>query len=118
MKKKNAYAWNDDKKTPQEKEAKKVKFYQDENIRLSSELLSTQKKNEITKENLNNIEIEKEKISNKIKDLNKSIEEKTNIISSPLIKGTSDDAKKNVDKLNDKEQKDLNEAISRIFAKI
>ena len=82
-----------------EKEAKQVKFYQDENIRLSSELLSTQKKNEITKENLNNIEIEKEKISNKIKDLNKSIEEKTNIISSPLIRDTSDDAKKNVDKL-------------------
>ena len=100
------------------KEAKKVKFYQDENIRLSSELLSTQKKNEITKENLNNIEIEKEKISNKIKDLNKSIEEKTNIISSPLIRGTSDDAKKNVDKLNDKEQKNLEEAIARIFAKI
>ena len=76
------------------------------------------KKNEITKENLNNIEIEKEKISNKIKDLNKSIEEKTNIISSPIIKGASDDGKKNVDKLNDKEQKSLDEAISRIFAKI
>ena len=101
-----------------EKEAKKVKFYQDENIRLSSELLSTQKKNQITKENLNNIEIEKEKISNKIKDLNKSIEEKTNIISSPLIRDASVDAKKNVDKLDDKEQKSLDEAISRIFAKI
>ena len=101
-----------------EKEAKQIKFYQDENIRLSSELLSTQKKNEITKENLNNIEIEKEKISNKIKDLNKSIEEKTNIISSPLIRDASVDAKKNVDKLDDKEQKSLDEAISRIFAKI
>ena len=101
-----------------EKEAKQVKFYQDENIRLSSELLSTQKKNEITKENLNNIEIEKEKISNKIKDLNKSIEEKTNVISSPLIRDASVDAKKNVDKLDDKEQKSLDEAISRIFAKI
>ena len=85
---------------------------------MSSELLSTQKKNEITKENLNNIEIEKEKISNKIKDLNKSIEEKTNVISSPLIRDASVDAKKNVDKLDDKEQKSLDEAISRIFAKI
>ena len=28
------------------------------------------------------------------------------------------DAKKNVDKLDDKEQKSLDEAISRIFAKI
>ena len=108
----------DSKNLKLEKEEKKVKFYQDENIRLSSELLSTQKKNEITKENLNNIEIEKEKISNKIKDLNKSIEEKTNIISSPLIKSTSHDAKKDVDKLNDKEQKSLDEAITRIFAKI
>ena len=109
---------NESKNLKLEKEAKQVKFYQDENIRLSSELLSTQKKNEITKENLNNIEIEKEKISNKIKDLNKSIEEKTNIISSPLIRDVSIDAKKNVDKLDDKEQKSLDEAISRIFAKI
>ena len=109
---------NESKNLKLEEEVKKVKFYQDENIRLSSELLSTQKKNEITKENLNNIEIEKEKISNKIKDLNKSIEEKTNIISSPIIKSTSHDAKKDVDKLNDKEQKSLDEAISRIFAKI
>ena len=77
-----------------------------------------QKKNEITKENLNNIEIEKEKISNKIKDLNKSIEEKTNIISSPIIKSSSDDAKKDIEKLDDKEQKSLDEAINRIFAKV
>ena len=106
------------KKLKLEKEAKKVKFYQDENIRLSSELLSTQKKNEITKENLNNIEIEKEKISNKIKDLNKSIEEKTNIISSPIIKSFSEVAKKDIEKLDDKEQKSLDEAINRIFAKV
>ena len=101
-----------------EKELQKVKFYQNENIRLSSELLSMQKRNDIFKENFKNIEMEKEKISSKIKDLNKSIEEKTNIISSPLIKGTSEDAKKNVDKLDDKEQKNLEEAITRIFAKI
>ena len=77
-----------------------------------------QKKNEITKENLNNIEIEKEKISNKIKDLNKSIEEKTNIISSPIIKTSSEVAKKDIEKLDDKEQKSLDEAINRIFAKV
>ena len=52
---------NESKNLKLEEEVEKVKFYQDENIRLSSELLSTQKKNEITKENLNNIEIEKEK---------------------------------------------------------
>ena len=101
-----------------EKEIQKVKFYQDENARLSSELLSMQKRNDIFKENFKNIEMEKEKISSKIKDLNKSIEEKSNVISSPIIKSSSEEAKKDIEKLNDKEQKSLDEAINRIFAKI
>ena len=62
--------------------------------------------------------MEKEKISSKIKDLNKSIEEKTNIISSPIIKSFSEVAKKDIEKLDDKEQKSLDEAINRIFAKV
>ena len=101
-----------------EKELQKVKFYQNENIRLSSELLSMQKRNDIFKENFKNIEMEKEKISSKIKDLNKSIEEKTNIISSPIIKSFSEVEKKDIEKLDDKEQKSLDEAINRIFAKV
>ncbi len=101
-----------------DKELQKVKFYQDENTRLSSELLSIQRKNEIFKENFRNIEIEKEKISSKIQDLNNSIELKTNIISSPIIKSSSENVKKDVEKLNDKEQKSLDEAINRIFAKV
>ena len=108
----------DSKNLKLEKELQKVKFYQNENIRLSSELLSMQKRNDIFKENFKNIEMEKEKISSKIKDLNKSIEEKTNIISSPIIKSSSDDAKKDIEKLDDKEQKSLDEAINRIFAKV
>ena len=58
----------------------KVKFYQDENIRLSGELLLYQKKNENIKINLADIKSEKEMISNKIKELGKSIEEKANIV--------------------------------------
>ena len=53
-----------------------LKFYQNENASLSSELLCMQKKNEITKENLNNIDIEKEKISNKIKESTIRVENK------------------------------------------
>ena len=64
----------------------KLKFYQDENVRLSSELVSVQKKNENIKVNLNDIEKEKEKISSTIKELSKSIEEKTNIFSTEFIK--------------------------------
>jgi chromosome segregation ATPase len=96
----------------------KVKFYQDENIRLSSELLSAQKKNETIKENLNTIESEKEKISNKIKELNQSIDKKTNIIPSNFVKENEEKPKNKTEILNDQEQKSLDEVISRIFAKI
>ena len=101
-----------------ENEIKKVKFYQDENVRLSSELLYVQKNNETIKENLKNIEMEKEQISTKIKELNKSIGLKSNIVSSSFINKSSEDVKKDINKLNDTEQKSLDEVISRIFAKI
>ena len=101
-----------------EEQTEKVKFYQEENIRLSSELISTKRKNETIKDNLNLIENEKEQISNKIKELNKSIEGKTNIISTPFLKETEKQVPKDSDKLNEKEQKSLDEVISRIFAKI
>ena len=101
-----------------DQQTNKVKFYQDENIRLSSELLSSRKKNEIIKENLNFIEIEKEKISDKIKELNKSIEGKKNIVSKPFAHTAKKPQIANVDNLNDKEQKSLDDVISRIFAKI
>ena len=96
----------------------KVKFYQDENIRLSSELLVVRNKNETIKLNLNNIELEKQKISNKIKELNNTITGKSNIISSPIIKENPAEAQKDISNLNDKEQKSLDEVINRIFAKL
>ena len=96
----------------------KVKFYQEENIRLSSELLASQKKNETIKENLNSIETEKEKISNKIKELNKSINEKANIISSNFINNDIVRTDEKTEVLNNKEQKSLDEVINRIFAKL
>jgi len=96
----------------------KVKFYQEENVRLSSELLAGQKKNTTIKENLNFIETEKEEISNKIKELNKSIDEKTNIITSNFTKQDLVKTEEITETLNDKEQKSLDEVINRIFAKI
>ena len=108
----------DTKNLESENEIKKVKFYQDENVRLSSELLLAKKNNEYMKENLNNIQIEKEKISSKIKELNKSIEGKSNIISSSFNNKLADESKKDINKLNDTEQKNLDEVINRIFSKI
>jgi hypothetical protein len=111
----------------------KVKFYQNENIRLSSELLSVQKMNENIKENLKDIKIEKESISNKIIELNKAIVAgKSNIIPSSFTqeattvseKITSDiqkekeEAKKEISNMSDTEQKKLDDVINRIFSKI
>jgi hypothetical protein len=106
------------KKLEFEDEIKKVKFYQDENIRLSSELLLSRKKNETIKMNLNDIELEKQKISNKIKELNNSIVGKSNIISPNIIKEIPAEAQTEIKNLDDKEQKTLDEVINKIFAKI
>ena len=96
----------------------KVKFYQDENIRLSGELLLYQKKNENIKINLADIKSEKEMISNKIKELGKSIEEKANIVETKFSNENHVVQTKDLEKLNDKEQKSLDEVISKIFQKI
>ena len=101
-----------------EDDVNKVKFYQDENIRLSSELLLARKKNETIKLNLDNIELEKQKISNKIKELNNAITGKSNIISSPIIKEISTLEQKDIKNLNNTEQKSLDEVINKIFSKI
>ena len=101
-----------------EAQTEKVKFYQEDNVRLSSELLTSQKKNITIKENLNFIETEKEEISNKIKELNKSIDEKTNIIPSNFIKQNLVKTEEKNETLNDNEQKSLDEVINRIFSKI
>ena len=76
------------------------------------------KKNENIKVNLNDIEKEKEKISSTIKQLSKSIEEKTNVFSTEFIKENNKKTEEKIDKLDNKEQKNIDEVINRIFSKI
>jgi len=97
-----------------EEKNKMIKFYQDENVRLSSELLSSENKNTMIKVSLSDIETEKAKISDKIKELSKSIDEKTNIVSTSFKKENLEIS----EKLNDKEQRSLDEVIGRIFQKM
>ncbi|MDC3027524.1 hypothetical protein OA180_00045 [Candidatus Pelagibacter sp.] len=97
-----------------EEKNRKIKFYQDENTRLSSELLSSENKNTMIKVNLSDIETEKAKISDKIKELSKSIDDKTNIVSTSFKKENLEIS----EKLNDKEQRSLDEVIGRIFQKM
>tara|TARA_B110000240_G_scaffold192857_1_gene237738 strand:+ start:62 stop:976 length:915 start_codon:yes stop_codon:yes gene_type:complete len=63
----------------------KIKFYQEENIRLSSELNSTQDKYKTIKNNFDEVELEKNKIYKQIKELNSSLI-KTNVIGTPFVK--------------------------------
>ena len=63
----------------------KIKFYQNENVRLSSELLNSQKLADIANENLSNIENKNNKIFNQIKDL-QNYNDDNNIISAKFKK--------------------------------
>ena len=63
----------------------KIKFYRNENVRLSGELLSSQKLANIANENLSNIENKNNKIFNQIKDL-QNYNEDNNIISARFKK--------------------------------
>ena len=80
--------------------------------------MSVQKKNENIKVNLKDIEREKETISSTIKELSKSIEEKTNVFSTEFIKENNKKTEEKIDKLDNKEQKNIDEVINRIFSKI
>ena len=97
-------------------EINKIKFYQDENVRLSSDLLIEQKNNKNIKENLNNIALEKEIISNKIKELSESLMLKSNIVSSSFVKESVADVQENINKSESTKEKNLDEVINKIFS--
>ena len=80
--------------------------------------MSVKKNNENIKVNLSDIETEKDKISNKIKELSKSIEGKGNIVSTDFNREKSYQEKTNIDNLTDKEQKSLDHVINKIFSKM
>ena len=78
----------------------KIKFYQDENTRLSSEIINFKKKHETIKNNFNDVENEKNNIIKKIKELNNSLI-KNNIIGTPFVKETVAEDSINSKILND-----------------
>ena len=65
----------------------KIKFYQDENTRLSSEIINFKKKYETIKNNFTDVENKKNNIFKKVKELNNSLI-KNNIIGTPFVKET------------------------------
>ena len=107
--------------------ANKINFYQEENIRLSSEITDRNNDLESMKINFTKVELEKNNIFEKIKELNNSLIN-NNIVSTPFKKEnykdnslklrTSDniiDANTSEEKIKEKSSKNLNDSINNIF---
>jgi hypothetical protein len=105
----------------------KINFYQEENIRLSSEIIIIQKDYESIQNNFIQVENEKNNIYNQIKELNNSLI-KSNIVGTPFLKEKIKEVSINTKVLNDINNKNLvdekkklginknlNEQISDIF---
>ncbi|MDB3981848.1 hypothetical protein N9419_00135 [Candidatus Pelagibacter sp.] len=110
-----------------EEMSNQIKFYQEDNVRLSNEIINIQKKYEMIKGNLASSEKVKEDIFKQIKDLNNSLT-KTNIVGTPFVKKIVEEESINSKVLNDiknknlKDEKiksekntDLDEEINNIF---
>jgi len=91
----------------------KIKFYQNENIRLSSELFESQKMTVLANENLSNIENTKNKIFDQIQELQNSIN-KNNVVQSQFKKKNYDHNESDIENNTDI---NLNELVSEIFDK-
>ena len=110
-----------------EEMSNQIKFYQEDNVRLSNEIINIKKKYETIKNNLASSEKVKEDIFKQIKDLNNSLT-KTNIVGTPFVKKIVEEESINSKILNDiknknlKDEKiksekntDLDEEINNIF---
>ena len=95
----------------------KLKFYQDENLRLSRDLSNSQETHHIIKKQLNDFEKQKNQISNQIQELNNSVS-KSNLISPIFVNELPPEASQDLKNLNNQDMTNLNETIKKIFRKL
>ena len=95
----------------------KLKFYQDENLRLSRDLSNSQETHHIIKKQLNDYEKQKNQISNQIQELNNSVS-KSNLIAHTFVKELPPEASQDLKNLNNQDMTNLNETIKKIFKKL
>ena len=86
----------------------KIKFYQEENIRLSSELILVQNNYTTIKNNFSKVELEKNNIYKKIQELNNSLI-KNNVVGTPFVKEIIKEDSINSKVLNDISNNNLQE---------
>ena len=95
----------------------KLKFYQDENLRLSRDLSNSQETHHIIKKQLNDFEKQKNQISNQIQELNNSVN-KSNLITPTFVNELPPEASQDLKNLNNQDMTNLNETIKKIFRKL
>ena len=95
----------------------KLKFYQDENLRLSRDLSNSQETHHIIKKQLNDFEKQKNQISNQIQELNNSVS-KSNLITPTFINELAPEASQDLKNLNNQDMTNLDETIKKIFRKL
>ena len=95
----------------------KLKFYQDENLRLSRDLSNSQETHHIIKKQLNDFEKQKNQISNQIQELNNSVS-KSNLITPTFVNELPPEASQDLKNLNNQDMTNLNETIKKIFKKL
>jgi len=95
----------------------KLKFYQDENLRLSRDLSNSQETHHIIKKQLNDFEKQKNQISNQIQELNNSVS-KSNLITPTFVNELPPEASQDLKNLNNQDMTNLDETIKKIFRKL
>jgi len=102
------------------KENEKVKFYQEENVRLGGELLETKKKFDMVKSEIDKYEQQRSNLISKINSVNEALES-TNIVTNVFENEVSKPKVSVVDHRNIQKSKpeiqDINEEIKKIFSK-
>ena len=98
----------------------KVKFYQEENVRLGGELLETKKKFDMVKSEIDKYEQQRSNLISKINSVNEALES-TNIVTNVFENEVSKPKVSVVDHRNIQKSKpetqDINEEIKKIFSK-
>jgi len=101
-------------------DSEKVKFYQEENLRIGGELLETKKKFDMVKSEIEKYEQQRSNLIAKINSVNEALENTnvvTNVFENEISKPkVSIIDHKNLEKNNDQKQ-DINEEIKKIFSK-
>ena len=95
----------------------KLKFSQDENLRLSSEVFNSRKKYNVIKKQLYDFELQKNQLSNQIQELNDTVN-KSNLVTPSFINELPSEATEDIKKLGKKNETELNTSINKIFGKL